>query len=68
MEKKEVMNILESAQEGIEVNVQVVRSLTEDKQKVEDRIKLLLDEEKKQGNKAMTEITLQLNTQKQKII
>ena len=62
------MNILENAQEGIEVDAQVVRSLTEDKQKVEDRIKLLLDEEKKQGNKAMTEITLQLNTQKQKII
>ena len=41
------MNILENAHEGIEVDAQVVRSLTEDKQKVEDRINLLLDEAKK---------------------
>ena len=41
------MNILENDQEGIEVDAQVVRSLTEDKQKVEDRINLLLDEAKK---------------------
>ena len=52
------MNILESVQEGIEVEAQVDRSLTENKQKVEDRIKLILDEAKKQGNKAMLEITL----------
>ena len=45
--KEEVMNILENAQEGIEVDAQVVRSLTEDKQKVEDRIKSFLDEAKK---------------------
>merc|ERR1712238_613657 len=49
--KEEVMNILENAQEGIEVDAQVVRSLTEDKQKVEDRIKLLLDEAKNKGIK-----------------
>ena len=33
------MNIPENVQEGIEVDVQVVRSLAEDKQNVEDRIK-----------------------------
>ena len=56
------MNLLESAPEGIEDDAQVVRSLTEGKQKVEDRIKLLLDEaKKKQGNKAMVEITLLSN-------
>jgi len=69
--KEEVMNILENAQEGIEVDAQVVRSLTEDKQKVEDRIKLLLDEAKKQGNKAMAEITLlsnQLETKRKDLL
>ena len=65
------MNILENDQEGIEVDAQVVRSLTEDKQKVEDRIKLLLDEAKKQGNKAMAEITLlsnQLETKRKDLL
>ena len=47
MAKEEVMNILDNSQEGIEVDAQVVRSFTEDKQKVEDRIKLLLNEAKK---------------------
>ena len=41
------MNLLESAPEGIADDAQVVRSLTEGKQKVEDRIKLVLDEAKK---------------------
>ena len=65
------MNILDNSQEGIEVDAQVVRSFTEDKQKVEDRIKLLLDEAKKQGNKAMAEITLlsnQLETKRKDLL